>query len=169
MSQSEDQTHNNTDDEFVCSDCGKEVKEDYDFCPRCGSILSEGIFCDKHRHVAAVGVCVVCGVLCCDECGSVVNDAFRCAHHVDYEIFEGMVKVYGTHEEADAEFTKSRLEEAGLHPALFHLRRSMDRGHVEYEIYKEGENFNASEIRVMVPCEEVAEAETFLKSTPESG
>ncbi len=159
----------NTEDEFVCSACGKEVIGDYDFCPHCGSILSEGVFCDKHQHVAAVGVCVVCGVPCCDECGSEVNKTFLCARHVDCEIFEGMVKVYATHEEADAEFTKSRLDGAGLHPALFHLRRSIDRGHVEYEVYARGENFNASEIKVMVPCEEVADAEIILKSPPESG
>ncbi len=118
-------------------------------------------------RVAAIGVCVVCGVPCCDECGSKWMACSVCIHHVTCEMFEGMVKVYGTHEEAEAEFTKSRLD-AGLHPALFHLRRSRDRGHVEYEVYEENENFNASEIKVMVPCEEVADAESMLKSPPES-
>lgn len=169
MTQLEHQMQNKTDDEFVCSNCGNEIEDDYDFCPHCGSILSEGVFCDKHGRIAAVGVCVVCGVPCCAKCGSEVNNTFRCARHVSCEMFEGMVKVYGTHEEAEAEFTKSRLDAAGLHPALFHLRRSMDRGHVEYEVYTENENFNASEIKVMVPCEEVADAESILKSPPESG
>jgi len=163
MSRPEDTVHDDSSEEFVCSDCGKEVDKGDDFCPHCGAILTEGIFCDKHRHVEASGVCVVCGVPCCDDCGSIADGMFLCNQHADYEIFEGMVKVYGTHTEADAELAKSRLEDAGMHPALLHLRRSKDRGHIEYEPCGDGENFDTSEIKVMVPCEEVDSAENILR------
>lgn len=164
MTEPEDQTQNNSEEEFVCSDCGKEVKEDFEFCPHCGAILSENVFCDKHRRVKASAVCIICAIPCCDECGDMVDHLFLCNHHADYEIYEGMVKVYGTHDEPDAEITKSRLDEAGLHPVLFHLRRSKDRGHVEYEVYEDSEGYNSSEIRVMVPCQEVEQSESILET-----
>ncbi|MGO9480696.1 MAG: hypothetical protein ACLP05_02785 [Candidatus Kryptoniota bacterium] len=124
--------------------------------------------CDKHPKAEAAGVCIVCGTPCCEDCGAMVDDMFLCDHHSSYEIYEGMVKVFGTKVEADAELAKSRLDEAGLHPALFHLRRSMDGGHVEYELYADAESFNASEIKVMVPCAEVAGAENVLKTPANS-
>ncbi len=149
----------------TCSNCGNPVNDDDDFCPRCGSIFSDSVFCDKHKRVEAEGVCIVCGVPCCDDCGADIDGIFLCNRHSDYEIYEGMVKVFGNDDEAKVEIVKSRLEEAGLHPELFHLRRSKDRGHAEYEPIETGEDFNSSEIKLMVPCEEVEKAEEVLRNS----
>ncbi|MCL4510728.1 MAG: zinc-ribbon domain-containing protein [Bacteroidetes bacterium] len=166
MSQTEEEFRNDKNDEFDCSNCGKVVNEDDDFCPHCGSIFSEDVYCDKHNRTEASGVCVICGLPCCDECGTVVNEYFLCNHHSNYEIFEGMVKVFSTNDSADAEFAKSRLDEAGLHTTLLHSHRFRGMKRVEYEIYEGEEEFNAREIKVMVHCGEVADAESVLKEPP---
>ncbi len=75
-----------------------------------------------------------------------------------------MVKVYGTLDEGEAEFANARLSDAGLHPALFQLHRPRHILRAEYVPYKEGEDFNAGEIKVMVPCDEVETAEKILSS-----
>ena len=151
-------------DEFLCTKCGNRVNEEDDFCPHCGSVFAEGVFCEKHRRAEAAGVCIVCGTPCCDECGAAVDGLFLCNHHSEYEIFKGMVKVCGTHDEGEAEFAGSRLSDAGLHPALFHLRVPRHISRPEYVPYRDGEDFNASEIKVMVPCDEVETAEKILNS-----
>lgn len=167
MIESEGQVQRNASDEFVCPKCRKRVGEADDFCPHCGVIFSGGVVCEKHHRIEASGVCVVCGVPCCDECGAGVNGLFLCIRHSSYEIFQGMVKVYGTHDEADAEIVKSRLNEAGLHPTLFYLKRFGWKSRVEYAVFEEGKSFSSSEIKVMVPCQEVTEAENVLKSPSE--
>ena len=69
-------------------------------------------------------------------------ELFLCNRHSEYEIFKGMVKVVGTRDVAEAELAKSRLEEAGLHPALFHLHTIRGKRLVEYEPYDVGQQFN---------------------------
>lgn len=164
MTESEGQSQTDASDEFVCPDCRKRVEEADDFCPHCGVIFSKGIVCDKHHRIEASGVCVVCGVPCCDECGGAMNGLFLCIRHSSYEIFQGMVKVYGTHDDADAEIAKARLNDAGLHATLFYLKRFGRKSRVGYEVFEEGKTFNTSEIKVMVPCQEVIEAENVLKA-----
>jgi len=122
MTDSVNEKQNDAAREYVCSNCDNKVEQDFDFCPRCGSILKDGIFCDKHPLVEADGVRVVCGVPCCDECGCVLNELFLCDRHSDCEIFRGMVKICGANDEHEAEIAKLRLEKAGLHPGLFQLR-----------------------------------------------
>lgn len=119
---------NNNDDDFVCPKCGNEVEEDDDFCPYCGVIFAEGVICDQHSQIEADGVCVVCASPCCDECGTMVKDLFLCNRRCKYEIYEGMVRVYGSYDDGEAEYAKSLLEEAGLHPvevALANLSQAL--------------------------------------------
>lgn len=159
---------NDKQGDYICSNCGREIGEDDDFCPYCGAIFADEVLCDKHPFNEATGVCVVCGVPCCDACGLAMRkpgsevELFLCNHHSEYEIFEGMVKVLATRDVAEAEIAKARLEEAGLHPALFHLHVIRGKRLVEYEPYGDGQQFNAKELRLMVPCAEVVDAESIL-------
>ena len=95
-------------------------------------------------------------------------ELFLCNRHSEYEIFKGMVKVVGTRDVAEAELAKSRLEEAGLHPTLFHLHTIRGKRLVEYEPYDAGQQFNTKELKLMVPCGEVVEAENILRSPASS-
>ncbi len=53
---------NEKQDDYVCSNCRRDIDEGDDFCPHCGAIFAEEVFCDKHPIKEATGVCVVCGV-----------------------------------------------------------------------------------------------------------
>ena len=165
--------HNNSVSDFVCPKCGSEVKEDDDFCPHCGVIFAEGVHCEKHPEIEASGVCIVCAVPCCDECGGTVKDRFLCNCHSAYEIYEGMVRVYGSLDEAMVGYVKSCLEEASLHPVLFFLQRLKGGARSIYVPFAEGgglddgvlsKAFFGNEIKVMVPCQEVEDAENVLKT-----
>ena len=80
-----------------------------------------------------------------------------------------MVKVYRTHDGADAEFKRSILEEAGFHPALLRLRQLRGINRFEYEPYVDGDALNFSEIKVMVPCREVDDSARLLRESTSPG
>jgi hypothetical protein len=79
----------------VCSNCRNDVLESDEFCPHCGAMLVDGLWCDRHRSIAAAGVCIICALPYCHDCGGVVYGRFLCDRHSGYEIYEGMVRVYG--------------------------------------------------------------------------
>lgn len=154
----------NDDNDFVCSNCNNEIGEGDDFCPHCGAIFAENVVCERHPEIEASGACIVCAVPCCDECGMLVNDRFLCNRHSSYEIFEGMVRVYTSLDEADTELAKGCLEEAGLHPVVLIFRRPRGGGHLYYMPYVQGDDVSGQSlcIKVMVPCAEVSRAEEAL-------
>jgi hypothetical protein len=57
-------------DVATCLHCSEEVTTDSDFCPYCGTLFVEGkdVFCDEHSKKSALGVCIICQKLVCDEC-----------------------------------------------------------------------------------------------------
>lgn len=153
------------DEYFVCPKCNNEVHEDDDFCTHCGELFSEEIPCSFHEHVRSTGVCIICARPCCDECGGLVGSHFLCGPHASYEIFGGMVRVDAALDDASAQSKKSCLEHSGLHPLLL-CRRDSIRGsrprYTPYDAASDQGGDGADEIKVMVPCGEVEEAEKAL-------
>ena len=155
------------DDPLVCPRCANEVKADDDFCFHCGEIFADAVFCRNHSKVPAVGVCVICAFPCCGKCGGMVGNKFLCEEHSRYEIYEGMVRVYGVLDDLAAQYTKSCLEQAGLHPILYCRIQPKGGPRFVYTLYRAAGEFDGhiiNEIKVMVPCQEVVEAEKVLLS-----
>ncbi len=154
-------------DPFVCPSCHNEVHANDDFCPHCGELFAVGITCSAHPRVQALGACIICALPYCRDCGGRVADHFLCHHHSTYEIYEGMVRVYGVLDDVSAQHAKSCLEQAGLHPVLF--CRSQPRGgpRFVYTLFRAAGEYDGhivNEIKVMVPCQEVGKAENLLRT-----
>jgi hypothetical protein len=97
---------------YECTRCGNTVSPDDDFCPHCGDLFSENVFCINHSDLRASGVCIICAVPLCPACGSIVMGRFLCTHHSTYEIYEGMVRIYGALDDlaAHALYTRYMLQ-----------------------------------------------------------
>jgi ribosomal protein S27AE len=152
---------------YECSSCGNPVKADDDFCPQCGDLFAEDVFCANHADHQANGVCIICAVPLCSDCGGVVAGRFLCNHHSYYEIYEGMVRVFGSLDDVAAQYAKTCLEQATLHPVLFCRRQPKGGPRFVYTLYSAGGDFDGhivNEIKVMVPSQEVGEAEKVLAS-----
>lgn len=151
--------------EFVCGFCESPVNHDDEFCPECGTLFIEDITCENHPEVPAAGACIICELPYCNECGFRVNKLFLCESHSDYEIYEGMAKVFGTPEITEAEFIKSLLIQNGLHPVSFSRAGPYGGQKHMFSISetKEGSVGNLiTEVKILVPCTEVINAEKIL-------
>lgn len=96
----------NNKESLVCAQCENDVKESDDFCPSCGELFLDDTLCENHDNVLAEGVCIICSVPFCLKCGLKVNNHFLCNDHSAYEIYQGMVRVYGTLDDLDAQYKK---------------------------------------------------------------
>ena len=146
------------DDILICENCNNAVNSDDDFCPECGTLFIDDIFCNNHNDILAEGVCIICSLPFCEECSEVVNNHFLCSHHSNYEIYEGTVRVYETYDDVAVQNVKTCLEQDGLHPILFNRLRSP----YGTERYHFGNKTKG--LKVMVPIYEVLKAEEILKS-----
>jgi hypothetical protein len=156
-----------SENNLTCDECGQSVNADDDFCPRCGSLFIDDVFCENHSNVSAEGVCIVCSKPYCSKCGFKTSGHFLCNHHGNYEIFEGMVRVYGVLDDLAAQYASSCLEQAGLHPVIFCRDQPKGGPRFVYTLYEAAGDFDGhviNEIKVMVPCQEVLEAEETLRS-----
>ena len=152
---------------LTCEQCGHPVEADDDFCPECGSLFIDDVFCENHNSVPAEGACIICSKPYCSKCGLKTNGHFLCNHHSNYEIYEGMVRVYGILDDLAAQYATSCLEQAGLHPVIFCRDQPKGGPRFVYSLYEAAGDFDGhviNEIKVMVPCREVTEAEEVLKS-----
>jgi hypothetical protein len=156
----------NDEDVFSCAHCENDVKIDDEFCTHCGSILIDNVRCSHHPDVIAAGVCVICSVPCCKNCGGCVNDLFLCDAHSEYEIYEGMVRIYGSLNDTPAQQAKTCLDQAGFHPILYCRVQPKGGPRFVYTLFRSaGDSFGhlVNEIKVMVPCQEVIKAEKVLR------
>jgi len=92
--------------QIYCNNCELEIEESSDFCPRCGTLFNKDVKCTNHPSTDAQYVCVICAEPLCKRCGSVVNDIFLCAAHEHYEVYEEMVRVYGSSDVAQVNYRK---------------------------------------------------------------
>jgi hypothetical protein len=74
-------------DQLTCSRCSNEAKAEDDFCPHCGELFADGIQCSQHPHLPGVGVCIICALAFCDDCGGMILGHFLCKRHESYEIY----------------------------------------------------------------------------------
>ena len=149
-----------------CENCNQEIKDDSDYCPRCGAIFINDVFCIAHTDVEATGVCVICTEPYCNICGNIHKKVFLCKSHLKYEIYESMAKVFGTSDEVEIQHLKSILEESGLHPFIYSRKSSpMHLGGTDYSLFRASGDFNGhliNEIKLMLPFSEVMDAEKMI-------
>ena len=150
----------------LCVNCNFEADADSDYCPRCGTLFIKNIKCENHSKDKAEGVCVICGNPFCDKCIYPVNNIFLCTEHDGYEIYEGMARVFGTSDEIQIHYVESCLKENSFHPFVYSRKSSpMHLGGTDYSLFRASGDFDGhiiNEIKLMVPCSEVLEAEKLL-------
>jgi len=150
----------------LCTNCSFEADDVSDCCPRCGTLFIKNIKCETHSKEEAAGVCVICGKPLCSKCSHWVNNIFLCSEHNGYEIYEGMARIFGTSDEIQIHYVKGCLEENSFHPFI-HSKKSapMQLGGNDQPLINLSGNGGErilNEIKLLVPCSEVLEAEKLL-------
>jgi hypothetical protein len=148
---------------FRCEKCDAEVAEDAEFCPACGALFMDGVVCQEHPAVGAEGACVICQTFCCEECGGEKSSIFLCNSHSEYEVMEGMARVYGTADTLQAHYIASCLEQAGLDPFVYSRRFSPGADIAPNFLFPQIRGETLNELKVCVPFGEVITAEGVLK------
>ena len=151
-----------------CSRCLREIKDDDDFCPNCGTLFIEDEKCILHHDADAKGACVICCKPYCAKCGFFVDDRiFLCNEHSYYEIYESMVRIYGCSDAAHMDYLKSCLEQSEFHPLIFSKKASpWHLGGSDYSLFSAAGDYDGhiiNEIKLMVPFQEVIDAEKLLR------
>ena len=159
-------------DKLLCDFCGTEISNDAEFCGKCGTIFIDDASCFNHSDDDAKGVCTICHQAYCKRCGLRVNGVFLCNEHSDYEIYEGMARVFGSSDEQQVSYLKSILEENNLHPFLYSRKASpLSIGGVDYSLFRASGEYDGhiiNEIKLMVPCSEVLQAELIIDEIDQS-
>ena len=107
-----------SESDLAREECGADVEKDDDFCPSCGVTFRDDVYCYKHASEPAKGVCLICSIPCCEECGMTQGQMFFCRRHGEYGIYERSACVFDSTEYRDAQIAFQVLKEAGLHPFL---------------------------------------------------
>lgn len=135
-------------------------------------MLIDDLTCFNHPDDNARGVCVICQQAYCKKCGLRVNGVFLCDQHSDYEIYEGMARVFGSSDEQQVNYFKSILEENNLHPFIYTRNTSpLSVGGVDYSLFNASGNPKGklvNEIKLMVPCSEFLQAEKIINELEHS-
>jgi hypothetical protein len=155
------------DNSHECPRCGEPVQPDDDFCPHCGELFLLQVPCRLHREKFAAGACIICAKPFCAECGARVGGKFLCHQHGGYEIYEENVRVFGSSDVVQVEFARDCLEKGGLHPVVFSRKASpLSMGAPDYTLFRASGEFDGhliNELKLMVPVQEVLDAEKKLK------
>lgn len=153
---------------LICNRCEEAVLEDDEFCPNCGIIFTENVFCTQHSRQLAEGVCVICTEAFCGRCGERVNDIFLCNRHQGYEIYQGMARVFGENDMSTVEYARKCLHENGLHPFIYNRKANpTSLGSTDYTLFRAAGGYDGqiiNEVKLMVPCQEVLVAENLLRN-----
>jgi RNA polymerase subunit RPABC4/transcription elongation factor Spt4 len=153
-------------EELECSKCKSHVNGDDEFCPECGTIFEDEIMCSIHTDKEASGVCTICCLSFCEECGAETNKRFLCNSHSGYEIYQGMARVFGDLDDTKAQYVKTCLEQAGLHPIIYCKVQPKGGTRLVYTLFEANGDSGGhivNEVKVMVPCQEVVTAEDTLR------
>ena len=157
---------------LLCDFCGTEMSDDAEFCTKCGTIFIDSVSCFNHPDDEARGVCAICHQAYCKRCGLRINGIFLCNEHSDYEIYEGMARIFGSSDEQQVNFYKSILEENKLHPFIFERKTSpLSLGGIDYSLFRASGDANGhliNEIKLMIPCSEVLQAEKIIDELDQS-
>ena len=156
----------NIEDTLECSNCKNQVKADDEFCPECGTLFEDDVMCSNHTDIVAAGVCIICCLPFCENCGEDINNRFLCHSHSNYEIYQQMARVYGDLDDTKAQYVKSCLEQAGLHPFIYCKVQPKGGTRLVYTLFEANGDSGGhivNEVKVMVPCQEVVTAEETLR------
>lgn len=144
-----------------CENCNFEINESAEFCPSCGSLFEEKK-CSNHDNRDSEGTCVICSQSACENCGQTVNNKFLCNEHSDLEIYESMVRVFGSSDSLQLDYLISMLEQEGLHPFRFDRKTNpISLGGIDYSLFRAAGDYEGhilNEIKIMVPLNEYLEA-----------
>jgi hypothetical protein len=149
-------------EQVFCDNCEELIAVEATFCPHCGVFLgwsAEGekeIMCATHRENQAVGRCVVCKKVVCDECAVQKRGKYFCSDDKHVEMAFNWVTVYTTGTEYEADMIAANLENEGI-PARVHLQND------QMLVATIGD---LAVVRVMVPSEAADEAKNYLVSFP---
>lgn len=153
-------------EKLFCDFCGTEISDDSEFCIKCGTIFIDDVSCFNHTDDEAKGVCAICHQAYCKRCGLRVNSIFLCNEHSDYEIYEGMARIFGSSDEQQVNYYKSVLEDNSLHPFIYERKASPitpgDGGYPFFGAMGDANGKLIYEIKLMVPCSEVLLAEKII-------
>lgn len=154
-------------EEMACLNCEFVVKNNDEFCTNCGVIFTEDKKCSLHKELNAEGICLICLKPYCKKCGLFVGKLFFCNEHSNYEVIEGMARVYGSSDHLEISFFKDVLEKEGLHPFLYSRKSGpISLGNVDYSLFRSSGEYDGhliNEIKLMVPLSEIIEAEKILE------
>ena len=153
---------------LYCSNCETQIKNDNEYCVNCGLIFLEEKKCYLHKENEAQGICLICLKLCCNKCGLFVNHVYLCNEHSDYEIIEGMARVYGSSDYLELSFLKDVLEKESFHPFLYSRKSGpISLGNVDYSLFRASGEYDdhlINEIKLMLPLNEIIEAEKIVET-----
>jgi hypothetical protein len=159
-------------DKILCDFCGTEISVDAEFCGKCGTLFIDHASCFNHSDDDARGVCAICHQAYCKKCGLRVNGIFLCNEHSDYEIYEGMARVFGSSDEQRVNYLKAILKENDLHPFIYERKASpISMGGGDYTLFRasgDPKGHLINEIKLMVPCSEVLQAELIIDEIDQS-
>jgi len=146
---------------LVCENCEYQVQDDYDYCPQCGTLFIS-IKCNNHNDLEGEGVCLICEKVCCSKCGVYVNENYLCDEHNNLEIYQQMVRVYGSSDAAEIGYLISMLVENKYHPIEFDRKTSpLSMGGIDYSLFRASGDSNGrlvNEIKILVPFSEFVDA-----------
>jgi len=150
---------------LVCLNCELGVKDIDEYCPNCGVVFAENIKCHLHKEAEAEGICLICSKLCRKKCGKLVNHIFLCNEHNEYEIIEGMARVYGSINSMEIRYYAEILEKEELHPFVYsHQLISEPFSLPTTALFGAVTNdYIPYELKLMLPLKEVLEAEKILE------
>lgn len=149
--------------QLSCTNCNNTVDPDAAWCPHCGALFDEAALCQLHPEEEAGGVCVICSLPCCSDCGTWVNDIFLCGKHEEYELIEGRARVYGSMDVLAATYASRCLEQAGLHPFTYSRLAYRNVDIAPNWSYRQFGGHTGAEVKILVPFGEVTAAESVLR------
>ncbi len=147
-------------DQAICDNCEEPIAGETTFCPHCGALLgwsAEGqkeIMCDTHREVDAVGRCLVCKKVVCEECAVRKRGKYFCANDKHVEMSFDWVTIYTTGTEYEADMVAANLESAGI-PARVYVQND------QMFVATIGD---LAVTKIMVPSEAADEAKAYIAS-----
>jgi hypothetical protein len=151
---------------LICMRCESPAEETDTYCRNCGGVFADNLPCSIHGSRAASGVCVICALACCDECGGDRNGTFLCDKHWEYEVQEGYARVFGSIDNVQAQHVTSCLKQAGFHPFFYSRGFNPGPGMVGPVVLGAIRNYGnhpIAEMKVLVPYAEVLEADRVLR------
>ena len=149
-------------EQAFCDNCEEPIASESTYCQHCGVLLgwsAEGekrITCDTHRENDAVGRCVICKKVVCDECAVQKRSKYFCSNDKHVDMAFDWVTVYTTGTEYEADMIAANLESAGI-PARVYVKSD------QMFVATIGD---LAVTKVMVPADAADEAKHYLASFP---